>query len=318
MLTLLHQRPLQHPAAMNDATATTPPQASMPGVSTPGPEDVFLQIALRPITPPPEGLSHHDRAFASQVIETILRWRLDLREDRAVRGTPQSVRPYLCVRPVAMVRALITEAVGAAGRDNMMLYVLACIMTAFMSAVPETLRLSDVTQFFADHALWSAAKRQTAANRVDAIAMHNVYHFLSRSRSASCFFGSKPICMVVSYLGSYAYLVRLLVLAPGGKTPEPLSSLSVGQNEARVTRSTRKKAVREQCRIRDQDRCVITGMLDEEKYNELFQEDRSLVEGVFFGTVDVSHIIPFSMGYTNLNTEEDGSLPVRQPSPSHP
>lgn len=109
--------------------------------------------------------------------------------------------------------------------------------------------------------------------------------------------------MVVSYSGSYAYLLRLLVLAPGGKTPELLSSLSVGQNEARVTRSPRKKAVREQCRIRAQDRCVITGMLDEERYNELFQEDRCLVEGVFFGTVDVSHIIPFSMGYTNLNTD---------------
>ncbi len=151
------QRPLHRPAAMGDATATAPQQATMPSVPLPGPDDILLQLAFRPVTPPTEGLSHHDRAFASDAIETILRWHLELREDRAIKGVPHPVRPYLCVRPVTMVRALIAEAVGAAGQDNMMLYVLACIMTAFMNALPETLRLSDVTQFFADHAVWSAA-----------------------------------------------------------------------------------------------------------------------------------------------------------------
>jgi hypothetical protein len=53
-------------------------------------------------------------------------------------------------------------------------------------------------------------------------------------------------------------------MASGGKTPEPLRSISVCEIEAAVMKSRRKASVRQQSLIRDQYWCAIPGTLDEE------------------------------------------------------
>jgi hypothetical protein len=118
-----------------------------------------------------------ERCEATRLVETLFSWHEQLQPAHYTRPDAHAGSSF---RPGVLLREVLDQALGVEGRDNIMRYILTCVVTHFTDQKVDDVDYRDVRSFFASGLdNWPEWNRYQAVERLIEVANHLCDHFLA-------------------------------------------------------------------------------------------------------------------------------------------
>jgi hypothetical protein len=136
------------------------------------------------LIPPRRTMSHLEREEASMLVEQLMAW---LSGDSNEPSSPGGSAAEESFRPDILIQQLLNHAFGVEGRDNIMRFLLTCVVTGLTDEKVDNMQFEDVLAFYADGLdTWTVEMQIAAVEELKEFAAHIVDHFLVPCKHLHC------------------------------------------------------------------------------------------------------------------------------------